>query len=164
MHRLFLGCNLWNALFLTAAVYLGMTASPHHARVAVFAALFACLVQCGAIALFLAAVGIYGVLAYAVTQRTKEIGIRVALGSSQGAVFQLILREGITLIATGFVLGAVGTAGLSRSLESQLFGVRAGDPLVLAFVVAMLALVALAACAIPARRASRIDPVIALSG
>lgn len=117
----------------------------------------------GFIALFLAAIGIYGVLAYAVTHRTKEIGIRVALGSSRGAVFQLILREGVLLIALGFVLGAAGAAVLSRSLESELFGVHATDPIVLSLVVAVLAAVALAACAIPARRATRIDPVIALS-
>jgi predicted permease len=117
----------------------------------------------GCLALFLAAIGIYGVLAYLVTLRTKEIGIRIALGSSTHAVFQLILGEGLLLIVAGFALGATGAIALRRTLESQLFGVRASDPLVLALAVATLALVALAACAIPARRATRIDPIVALA-
>jgi len=117
----------------------------------------------GGLALFLAAIGIYGVLAYLVTLRTKEIGIRIALGSSTHAVFQLILSEGVLLIATGFALGAAGAVALRRTLESELFGVRASDPVVLAMAVVVLALVALAACAIPARRATRIDPIVALA-
>ena len=117
----------------------------------------------GVVALFLAAIGIYGVLAYVVTQRTKEIGIRMALGSSKRAVFQLILREGVLLILIGFALGAAGALALRRSLESELYGVRATDPLVLLLAVATLALVAVTACAIPARRATRIDPAIALA-
>jgi predicted permease len=117
----------------------------------------------GGLALFLAAIGIYGVLAYLVTLRTKEIGIRIALGSSTHAVFHLILSEGLLLIVTGFALGAAGAVALRRTLESELFGVRASDPLVLVLAVAILALVALAACAIPARRATRIDPIVALS-
>jgi putative ABC transport system permease protein len=117
----------------------------------------------GFIALFLAAIGIYGVLAYLVTQRTKEIGIRMALGSSKRAVFQLILREGVLLIVSGFLVGAAGALGLRRSLEGELYGIRATDPLVLLLVVATLALVAVAACAIPARRATQIDPAIALA-
>ena len=117
----------------------------------------------GIVALFLSAIGIYGVLAYLVSQRTKEIGIRIALGSSTGAVFQLVLREGLVLIALGFVLGALGMVALRTNLQAQLFGVHATDPLVLAGVVATLALVALSACALPARRATRIDPVAALA-
>jgi len=115
------------------------------------------------LALFLAAIGIYGVLAYLVTLRTKEIGIRIALGSSTHAVFQLILSEGVLLIVTGFALGAAGAMALRRTLESELFGVRASDPVVLVMAIAILALVALAACAIPARRATRIDPIVALA-
>ena len=117
----------------------------------------------GFVALFLAAIGIYGVLAYLVTQRRKEIGIRIALGSSTWAVFQLVMREGLLLISIGLALGAVAMIGIRRTLESQLFGVHATDPRVLLFVVAFLALVALAACVVPARRATRIDPVAALA-
>jgi len=116
----------------------------------------------GALALLLSAVGLYGVLAYLVTQRTKEIGIRLALGSSGRAIFDLVLGEGLRLIGVGFALGAAFAFALRTSLQSQLFGVRATDPLVLGGVTALLALVAFAACAIPARRATRIDPLVAL--
>jgi predicted permease len=117
----------------------------------------------GAVALCLSAIGIYGVLAYLVTQRRREIGIRIALGSSARAIFELVLREGLLLTAGGFVLGAIGAIVLRRSMESQLFGVSSGDPLVLAAVTVILAAVALVACALPARRATRIDPIVALS-
>ena len=117
----------------------------------------------GAVALFLSAIGIYGVLAYLVTQRRREIGIRIALGSSTGAIFELILREGLWLVAAGFVLCGVGAFALRKSLESQLYGVSATDPVVLVAVTATLALVALTACALPARRATRIDPIVALA-
>jgi predicted permease len=118
----------------------------------------------GLLALFLSAIGIYGVLAYLVTQRTKEIGIRIALGSTKAGVVHLVLREAAILIAGGFLAGAAGAAALTRSLEGQLFGVRPTDPLVLSLTVVILGIVALAACAVPARRATRIDPVVALTG
>jgi ABC-type antimicrobial peptide transport system permease subunit len=117
----------------------------------------------GAVALFLSAIGIYGVLAYLVTQRTKEIGIRIALGSSAGAIFELVLREGLVLIGCGFALGAAGAIAVRKSLESQLFNVSATDPVVLLVVTGTLAAVAIVACALPARRATRIDPIVALT-
>jgi putative ABC transport system permease protein len=117
----------------------------------------------GAIALFLSAIGVYGVLAYLVTQRRKEIGIRIALGSSARSIFELVLREGLGLIAGGLVLGGIGAFALRRSLQSQLFGVSATDPMILAAVTAILAAVAILACALPARRATRIDPIVALA-
>jgi predicted permease len=117
----------------------------------------------GAVALLLSAIGIYGVLAYLVTQRRKEISIRIALGSSARAIVELVLREGLLLIGIGFALGGLGAVALRRSLETQLFGVSTTDPIVLATVTAILALVALAACAVPARRATKIDPIVALT-
>jgi predicted permease len=117
----------------------------------------------GAVALFLSAIGIYGVLAYLVTERRKEIGIRLALGSTTRSIFELVLSEGLVLIGVGLLVGAAGVVALRQALESQLFGVTAADPTVIALVAAALAIVAVAACAIPARRATRIDPVIALA-
>jgi predicted permease len=116
----------------------------------------------GGIALFLATLGIYGVLAYLVAQRTREIGIRVALGSSRGAILSIVLREGFELVLVGLVLGMVGAVSMQRAVASEIYGVRALDPLVLAGVMAVLAIVALAACAVPARRALRVDPIVAL--
>jgi ABC-type antimicrobial peptide transport system permease subunit len=117
----------------------------------------------GAVALLLAALGIYGVLAYLVTQRRREFGIRIALGSSARAIFELVLREGLLLIGAGMALGGLGTLALRKSLESLLFGVVATDPLVLATATGLLGLVAVLACAWPAGRATRINPIIALT-
>ena len=116
----------------------------------------------GCVALFLSAIGIYGVVAYLVTQRRKEIGIRVALGSTAAAVFRLVLREGIVLLGIGVVVGAIGSLLLRRTIESLLFGVRATDPRILLLVGVVLAGVAIAACCVPARRATKIAPVVAL--
>jgi ABC-type antimicrobial peptide transport system permease subunit len=116
----------------------------------------------GAVALFLAAVGVYGVLAYVVSHRTREIGIRMALGSDTGAIFSLILREGILILGSGLTLGLASVLGLRRFLESLLYGIRPTDPRVLASVIGILAAAAAIACVLPARRATRVDPIVAL--
>lgn len=116
----------------------------------------------GGVALFLATLGIYGVLAYLVAQRTREIGIRVALGSTRANILRLVLREGLQLVVVGLILGIVGAVSMQKAMASEIYGVRPLDPLVLASVMALLAVVALAACAIPARRAMRVDPIVAL--
>jgi putative ABC transport system permease protein len=116
----------------------------------------------GGVALFLSAIGLYGVLAYLVTQRRKEIGIRVALGSTAAAVFRLVLREGLILVVIGLALGGIGSLLLRHTLESLLFGVSATDSRVLLLVSGLLAAVAILACCVPARRATKIDPLVAL--
>jgi ABC-type antimicrobial peptide transport system permease subunit len=113
-------------------------------------------------ALLLAAMGLYGVLAYQVAQRRREIGIRLALGSDPGGIFALILREGLTLLVVGIAVGAAGAFAIRHAMESQLYGVGAMDPIVLSVVVIVLGAVAVLASALPARRAARIDPIIAL--
>jgi len=115
------------------------------------------------VALFLSAIGIYGVLTYLVTQRTREIGIRIALGSSAGSVFKLVIREGMLLVAIGLVVGLSGAAGMRSFIQSQIFGVGAMEPSVISLVVAGLTAVALAACVLPARRATRVDPASVLN-
>ena len=115
------------------------------------------------IAVFLACVGIYGVLAYQVAQRRREIGIRLALGSEPAGIFKLVIREGLLLVVAGLLIGFGGAVAIRRALETQLFGIGALDPLVLSMVTGTLALVALIACGLPARRAARIDPLIALT-
>jgi putative ABC transport system permease protein len=114
------------------------------------------------IATILAAVGIYGVMAFAVAQRSHEIGIRMALGAEPGDVLRMVVGDGMRLAGIGLVIGIVSAFVTSRYLQSQLFGVKATDPLTFAGVAAGLAIVALAACYFPARRATRVDPLIAL--
>ena len=117
----------------------------------------------GGVALFLAAIGIYGVLAYLVTLRTKEIGIRVALGSDATDIFRIVLREGLNIVAIGFVLGIGGAVVIGRYMESVLYGVQPLDGAVLVSSGVVLAVVALIACSVPATRATRINPVEALN-
>jgi len=116
----------------------------------------------GGLALFLSAIGIYGVLAYLVTQRQREIGIRTALGCTASGVVALIVQEAIWLVGLGLLLGGLGSAALRKVVAGQLYGVKPLDPLVISGVVVMLAAVGLAACILPARRATRVDPVVVL--
>jgi putative ABC transport system permease protein len=114
------------------------------------------------IALLLAAAGIYGVVAYSVTQRTREIGIRVALGAERVDVMRLIILQAAKLALAGELIGFLVTLGLTRLMASLLFGIGAADPLTFVGVALLLTSVAFAACYIPARRAMRVDPMVAL--
>jgi predicted permease len=114
------------------------------------------------LALVLAGVGIYGVMAYTAAQRTQEIGIRMALGAQRGDVLALILRQGIVLAASGIGIGLAGAISLSRMLQALLYSVSPNDPLTLAAVSAVLGFVAFVACWFPARRAMQVDPMVAL--
>jgi predicted permease len=120
------------------------------------------LVAFAVLALALAAVGVYGVMAYAVTQRTQEFGIRMALGASPADVLKQVFLEGGRLAALGLGLGLIAALALTRLMASMLYGVKPSDPLSLVVAAALLAVVALAACYIPARRATRVDPLVAL--
>jgi len=115
------------------------------------------------VALFLSAIGIYGVLTYLVTQRTREIGIRIALGSSAGSVFKLVIREGMLLVTIGLSLGLAVAVSLRTYFQTLIFGVRALEPSVISLVVSSLVMIALVACVLPAQRATRVDPATVLN-
>jgi putative ABC transport system permease protein len=114
------------------------------------------------LALLIAAVGIYGVMSFAVTQRTREIGTRMALGSTPAQVFKLVIGDGLRLTAIGVVVGLGVAVIVARYLASLLFQIGTIDPLAIGIVTVLLVAVALVACYIPARRATRVDPTIAL--
>jgi predicted permease len=116
----------------------------------------------GLLALLLAAVGIYGVISYTTRQRSREIGIRMALGARQSDVFGLVLSQGLRMIVTGLAIGLLVSFALTRFMRNVLFGVRATDTGTFAAVAILLSVVALLACYIPARRAMRVDPMVAL--
>jgi ABC-type antimicrobial peptide transport system permease subunit len=117
-----------------------------------------------AIALILSSVGLYAVMAYAVAQRTQEIGVRLAVGADRRQILWLILKRGLTQLGSGLLLGLAGAFALSSTLQRALAEVSPTDPLTFASITVLLTLVAVAACIIPARRATRVDPVAALRG
>jgi len=121
-----------------------------------------CSFALGLLAALLAAVGLYGVMAYVVARRTREIGIRMALGASRASAARLVLREVAQMSGIGLAIGLPAAYGLGRLVESQLYGVKAFDPLVLAIATVLLAIVAFLAAWMPAREAAAVDPMVAL--
>jgi len=116
----------------------------------------------GLLGLLLAIVGVYGVVSYAATQRTQELGVRMALGATPRQILALLLRQGTQLVAAGLLFGLVGAWALTRAMSHMLVGVSPSDPLTSLSVAALLSFITLLACWIPARRAMRIDPIVAL--
>jgi ABC-type antimicrobial peptide transport system permease subunit len=116
----------------------------------------------GGLALVLTAIGIYGVLAYTVAQQTREIGVRIALGASRSDVLSLVLGRGLRLVAIGAAIGIAASYALTRLMSALLYDIKPTDPVTFAGVTLLLFVVALAACWIPAHRATRVDPMVAL--
>jgi ABC-type antimicrobial peptide transport system permease subunit len=116
----------------------------------------------GFLGLVLAIVGVYGVISYSVSQRTNEIGIRMALGAGRAEILKLVSGRGLRLVGVGVAVGLVAAWALSRAMNSLLVGVNAGDPITFGTVAVLLTLVALAACLAPARHATRVDPMVSL--
>jgi ABC-type antimicrobial peptide transport system permease subunit len=116
----------------------------------------------GITALLLASLGLYGVLAYSVSQRTREIGIRIALGAQAQSIVYLVVGQGLRLTLLGLIIGFAASLGLSGLLRALLFGVSTNDPIIYIVIPCLLLAVALLACYLPARKATRVDPVIAL--
>lgn len=116
----------------------------------------------GGLALLLASLGVYGVLAFSISRRRHELGIRIAVGADRGTILALVIREGLRLVAIGLAIGLIASAGLTRLVASFLFGTGPLDVTTFAATSAILVSVALVACYLPARRATRVDPMVAL--
>lgn len=147
--------NLAPGELITMREQVGRTTSPQRAAVAL-------LEVFGGLALLLAAIGLYGVMSYAVSQSTRELGLRMALGAGVSSVLRLVLRRGLVLTSAGIALGAVAAIGLTRLLGDLLYGVSPRDPLAFGAALAVMVLASMTACLIPAWRATRIDPLLAL--